>query len=273
MSIRRIAVVFDNTRRPETTGFYCRRALAELVGLGKLADVEHLLPEELDRVQRGEFDLFLAIDDGLSYPWPKPLRPTAWWAIDTHLDFSRTLERGWQSDFVFAAQRNGAERLRREGISDAAWLPLACDPRIHQRHDVPQQFDIAFVGHEIPGERTRLLDLIRDHFPNHFIGQKYRKAMAATYSSGRMGFNRSVKDDINMRVFEVPACGAFLLTNDLAENGQLELLIPGQHIETYGSDEELLDKARFYLTNDEQRERIARAGSCTSDLATPTGTG
>ncbi len=38
MSLRRLALVFDNTQRPETTGLYCRRAL------GSLISVEHLLP-------------------------------------------------------------------------------------------------------------------------------------------------------------------------------------------------------------------------------------
>jgi hypothetical protein len=38
MAIRRVAVVFDNRARPDTTGIYCRRAL------GTLVEVEHFLP-------------------------------------------------------------------------------------------------------------------------------------------------------------------------------------------------------------------------------------
>ena len=259
MSIR-VAVVFDNTQRPETTGFYCRRALAELVREGRIAEVEHLLPEELDRVEPGRFDLFVAIDDGLRYHWPRSLRPVAWWAIDTHLDFGRTLERAWQSDFVFVAQRDGAERFGREGISGVKWLPLACDPAIHRPHSVSKQFDVAFVGHKLPGERSRLLHLIRETFPNHFVGQCYRDEMAKTYSASRIVFNRSVKRDINMRVFEGLACGSLLLTNDLSDNGQCELFQDGVHLVTYQSDEELIDKARFYLKDETEREQIAKAG-------------
>ncbi len=71
-SLKRVAIVFDNTRRPETTGVYCRRALAELVG------VEHLLPTQVERIRPGEFDAVIAIDDGLSDPLPTTVRPLAY---------------------------------------------------------------------------------------------------------------------------------------------------------------------------------------------------
>ena len=260
MSIRRVAIIFDHKHRPETTGFYCRRALSELVRSGRLADVEHLSPEELDQVEASRFELYIAVDDGLRYGWPAHLRPAAWWAIDTHLEFARTLERAWQSDYVFAAQRDGAERIRREGISGTDWLPLACDPAIHRPHPISKRTDLAFVGHELAGERTRLLHLIRDRFPNSFIGQCYWEEMAKTYSAARIVFNRSVKNDLNMRVFEALACGSLLLTNNLADNGQAELFQDGLHLATYQSDEELLDKGRFYLRHEAEREKIARAG-------------
>lgn len=38
---KRVAVIFDNTQRPETTGIYCRRALGELVQAGRIAEIEH----------------------------------------------------------------------------------------------------------------------------------------------------------------------------------------------------------------------------------------
>src|SRR5262249_36214570 len=148
MNVRRVAVVFDDTARPETTGVYCRRAL------GSLVQVRHFLPAELSDVPRTGFDLYLSIDDGLDYPLPADLRPYAWWAIDTHLDFPRCLSRAKGADFVFAAQRDGAARLRQEGIVSACWLPLACDPEIHRQHQVEKAFDVGFVGNICPGPRV-----------------------------------------------------------------------------------------------------------------------
>src|SRR5437870_6299913 len=101
MPIQRVAIIFDNQARPETTGVYCRRAL------GQLLDVEHFLPTELPRLPRNRFDLYLRIDDGLNYQMPKDLHPCAWWAIDTHLDSTACLEEARDFDIVFAAQRDG----------------------------------------------------------------------------------------------------------------------------------------------------------------------
>jgi spore maturation protein CgeB len=211
-------------------------------------------------MSRDQFDLFLRVDDGLDYRVPDDLRPIAWWAIDTHLNFESCLARAKDFDFVFAAQRDGADRLRGEGIETATWLPLACDSEIHRKHDVPKEYDVCFVGNEFPGPRAELLRVIQRKFLNCFIGQRYMEDMATTYSAARIVFNRSIRNDINMRVFEALACGSLLLTNDLAENGQAELFSNGVHLETYRDADELVDKIAYYLEHEETRERIAAAG-------------
>jgi 2-polyprenyl-3-methyl-5-hydroxy-6-metoxy-1,4-benzoquinol methylase len=253
MSVQRVAIVFDDSTRPETTGVYCRRALQGLVA------VEHFRPAELDRVPRDGFDLYLNIDDGLRYVLPPDLHPSAWWAIDTHLDFDWCLAKSHHFDFVFAAQRDGALRLCDEGIS-ATWLPLACDPEVHHKHAVEKTFDVCFVGNISPGERADLVRLLQNRFPNHFVGRCYFDDMARTYSASRLVFNRSILNDVNMRVFEAVACGSLLLTNDLRDNGQEELFHDGVHLATYHEAEELVDKVRFYLVHEAVRERIAAAG-------------
>jgi len=63
---------------------------------------------------------------------------------------------------------------------------------------------------------------------------------------------------INQRIFDVPACGAFLMTDYVRE---IESFFkPGVEIETYSSVEELIDKVHFYLKHDGIREEIARRG-------------
>jgi len=254
MDVRRVALIFDHKARPETTGVYCRRAL------GRLVEVEHFLPDELARVPRRGFDLYLNVDDGLEYCLPPDLRPSAWWAIDTHLNFDWCLEKARSFDLVFAAQRDGVQRLRAEGIASAEWLPLACDPEFHTKHDLPKQYDVAFIGNVFPGPRADLLDLIARRYPDTFIGNAYFEEMARTYSAARTVFNRSLKNDVNMRVFEAVACGSMLVTNDLRDNGQAELFRDGVHLATYRDPEELLDKVAFYLAREGLRERIATAG-------------
>ena len=107
----RIAILFDNTVRPETTGTYCLRALEAMLRDGQIAAVEHVLPSGLPNLvaTRDNWDLVVAIDDGLACDLPPGLPPVAWWAIDTHVEYDRCVARARQSRWTFAAQRDGAE--------------------------------------------------------------------------------------------------------------------------------------------------------------------
>jgi len=124
-----IALIYDDLQRPDTTGGYCLRALAGL------AQVTHLRPSHIGDIP-ASCDLVLCIDDGLDFPFPAQPRPSAFWAIDTHLDFERALRRSRYFTRVFAAQKEGAARLRAHGIPHCEWLPLACDPLLHRRLEV-----------------------------------------------------------------------------------------------------------------------------------------
>ena len=254
MPLTSIAICFDNTHRPETTGTYSLAALREF------ATVRHVLPTDLGTLSGQQYDLYLRIDDGLDYQLPTALRPSAWWAIDTHVGFDRCLAQARSCDLVFAAQRDGAERLRHAGVASAIWLPLACDPAVHRRHDGPKRFDVAFVGNLFAGPRADLLDLIQRKYHNSFVGRCYFDEMARTYSAARTVFNRSILNDVNMRVFEAVACGSLLVTNDLADNGQTDLFRDGTHVATYRDGDELLDKIDFYLKHPDARAKVESDG-------------
>ncbi len=63
---------------------------------------------------------------------------------------------------------------------------------------------------------------------------------------------------LNLRIFDVPASGGFLLTE--YSDRLAEYFRPGVEIETWRDAAELRDKLRFYLANDQAREKIAAAG-------------
>lgn len=252
MTIGRVAIVYDSANRPDTTGVYCLRALDRQLA------VDHFQPSDLEAIPPGAYDLYLNIDDGLRYAWRGDLRPSAWWAIDTHLDLPWYVDRGRDFDRVFTAQRDGADDLQAAGLP-ATWLPLACDPEIHRRHDVAKAWNLGFVG-RLTGERSAHLEYVAAHVPDVMAGACLFEEMARLYSASRIVFNRSVRNDVNMRVFEALACGSLLVTNDLSANGQADLFQPGKHLAVYGSREELLDVVAFYLRHDAERERIAEAG-------------
>lgn len=251
----KVGLVFDNQLRPETTGYYCRRAL------GKLVDVEHLLPGELDRIEPSIFELFLFIDDGLDYPIPPHCRPYAAWAIDTHIALDRSIRRFGDADFLFAAQQNGAASLQHSTGRTVHWLPLACDPEIHRPISGElESYDVGFVGHVVGNERERLLKLLAQRYPGSWFGQAFFDEMCRIYSRSRVGFNCSVADDINMRLFEILACGIPLITNSIEHNGLEDLFDIGDHLWTFRSDEELFSGVDRLLKDRPLARKLAAAG-------------
>jgi len=160
MGIRRVALIFDDRIRPDMTGIHARRALAGLV------EVVHFQPDQCHSIPSSRFDLYLSVDDDTDHRLAAALRPHAYWAIETHLDFPSRIERAVSCDAVFAAQRDGAERLRQAGIHSVVWLPLACDPGIHCRHEDPKEYDVSFVGNIVPGPRAELLEMRKSRYPS-----------------------------------------------------------------------------------------------------------
>ena len=62
-------------------------------------------------------------------------------------------------------------------------------------------------------------------------------------------------DEINMKNYQVPACGGFLITN--RTNMLLELFEEGKEIVCYDSYKELKEKCEYYLLHEEERIKIA----------------
>jgi spore maturation protein CgeB len=63
---------------------------------------------------------------------------------------------------------------------------------------------------------------------------------------------------IKGRNFEVPGCGGFLLTNYI--KGIEEYFSPDKDIVCYNSENELIEKIRYYLQNENLRQEIASNG-------------
>ena len=98
--------------------------------------------------------------------------------------------------------------------------------------------------------------------------------MARVYSASRVVFNRSIRNDVNMRVFEALACGSLLVTNDLAENGQDELFQDRVHLATYReSGRDARDRSRITSTMPTSARRSRRRGGRRRSDGTRTGTG
>ena len=211
-----------------------------------------------------EFDLYLRIDHGdYKYDLPVDLHPAVFYVVDTHLKkpYKKIKRQVRHYDIVFCAQKSGTERLRRQTGVDCHWVPLACDPRYNKKQDCPKKFDIGFVGRDAAKfDRARHLKLLKRKYPQSFIGEAPFLEMNDIYNSSKIGFNSSISNDINMRVFEVMACGCFLLTSHIKDNGFEDLFIDRKHLVVYRNEKEMIELADYYLSHGDERQAIAQEG-------------
>jgi spore maturation protein CgeB len=136
------------------------------------------------------------------------------------------------------------------------WLPLACDPVIHGRQDVPKSVEVGFAGTLADERRARLL--MRLAMKAEVKNERcFLEKMAQHFSRSKIVFNNAIKNDLNMRVFEAMATGSMLLT-DMAD-GLTDFFEDKKHLVVY-DDENIGDLARYYLDHPAKLERIGEAG-------------
>lgn len=178
-----------------------------------------------------------------------------------------------------------------DGLSEhcpAVYLPHSYDPAIH--HDGPgeedYETDVFFCGTLFPDRLEQFRDLISDRnnvipeFDAYIIGPRNQRGgvqlipndeAAEWYRATNIALNHhrrwmgDLQTDegmlltntawsLNPRAYEVTACGAFQLCDDqrpeLAE-------VFGDSVATYNNKADMLDKIRYYLAHDAEREEMA----------------
>lgn len=271
----RIAIYYDilpeTGYRNDGNSLYTWASLKRMQDKGFL-EVDHLAPS--DSVSHyGKYDLNISVDWGedalapiIPYKMIEIPKPNLYWASDTHLGFNYRFETAKKFDKVFCAQKQAAIDFKERGV-DAEWLPHAFEPFSYQdiSTGVPIPFsfaskehDVCFVGHINSDNRVDFLDKMFKQFPNFFFGQRRFQDAARIYAKSKICLNIAMKEDLNMRCFEVMGSGGFLLTDYVPYIE--ELFEDGKHLVLYRSIEEAIDKAKYYLSHDEEREKIAQAG-------------
>ena len=131
-----------------------------------------------------------------------------------------------------------------------------------------KKYDLAFVGFLNEGDgsdtsnnRIEWLDHAFKHFPNSWLAwQSFFEDMAVRIIRARFGFNISIRNDLNMRFFEVLSTGTCLLTNTSVEGIDDLGFEEDKHFVGYKSKEDLVNKTEYFLENPMERESIARSG-------------
>lgn len=190
-------------------------------------------------------------------------------------------------DWYFFISRSSAEKAKKQGYNNTSYLEHAVD--IEAFYSIPgieKQYDACFVG-KWSAKRQRLLEAALAVTPNiavyggtwlkkNWFRPTVRKCIKGSYIKGEKlvelynqsrivlnitnwglgeGVNRS---GMNMRIMEVPATGAFLLTDGSRELD--EILEDGKHVSVYVDPGDFSSKLEYYLQNSGVRESIAKQG-------------
>ncbi|MEQ1634162.1 MAG: glycosyltransferase [Planctomycetota bacterium] len=173
-----------------------------------------------------------------------------------------------QSQFdVLLCDRNGVELFEKLGYPDVRYFCQYTFKRpFHERRlDAPRPTDVAFAGNLNPAvQRERAPWIARlCNLESRGIRLEVRQGVnGAAYGDmlgrSRIGFNRSIRGEMNLRAFEVPAAGALLLME--RENREVrEFFVPDEECVLYGEDD--FEQVVLSLLRDEpRRQRIAAAG-------------
>lgn len=269
-----MGIIYNNEIRNNGTAVYCWRALEQLG-----VNVWHYLPTGQPSRQNAPdclaHDYYLYIDDGrddLGVPDLSKLPgPCSYWAIDTHLGLGHRVAMAKQMEHVFCVHKSGPDLMKAEGIKSATWLPVACHPEAHLSFPIEDKsYDLAFVGflnsdwdNCPPGHHNRVqwLDMLFKKFPNSRLATNlFFEHMALEFSKAKIGFNISVKDDLNMRFFEIMSTGTCLLTNTDAVGWKELGFVEGDDFIGYTTEEDCIEKATEILADDDYRKTVARLG-------------
>ena len=188
-------------------------------------------------------------------------------------------------DLVFTTKVFNLEELKLFGAKETKLFLDSYDEKIHKPMNLTEEererfsCDVAAIG-AFENERAESLLYLAEHgikvsvwggnwgrmtnshpnlvIKNEFLfGEDYSKAICATKIN--LNFLRKInRDEVTSRSVEIPACGGFMLSERTARH--LEFFEEGREAEFFGSNEEMLEKIRRYLENNEDREKVARAG-------------
>lgn len=174
----------------------------------------------------------------------------------------------WPMFDSLLCDRHGQDLFRRLSFQDVRyWCQFAQKRAFHRRFDdvEARDIDIGFVGNLNPAvqrERAPWIERVRNLSQRGIRSDVQQGICGADYgrflNRCRIGWNRSIRGEMNLRAFEVPACGALLMM----ERSNLEVrdfLVPDEECVLY--DDSDFEAVVEQLVRDPARtDRIARAG-------------
>lgn len=257
-----------------TTALYLRNALkragVEILTVGENCDVNtgrnNPYPKISEIVKNEKFDLVFEVDSGgFELEWTPEINlsgiPRVWWGIDTHVALTHHINRASRYNLIFISQKQYIPLIQKS--APVVWLPHACDPEFHKgNRDAKKEYDVTFVGNWGPAHQRRilLLSTMQHNVKMNIKKNLWYKDVTSEYEKSHIVWNCSLNGDLNMRVFEMLASGAMLITDRVDENGGSTFFTDGCHLKFYRNENEMVEQVRFYLAHANQKNIIAASG-------------
>lgn len=187
-----------------------------------------------------------------------------------------------QFDLIVTSFPHFVGELKTLGVA-SQYLKLGFEPRVwRQVGTMERTFGVAFIGSYSYYHKggTQLLESVAAQTPIEFWGQGTSRlapssairqrfhgeawglAMYKILAQTRIAINRHIgvagEYANNMRLYETTGMGAMLLTDEKKNLG--DLFKVGEEVVTYTNDQDLVDKIRYYLDHETERQAIALAG-------------
>ena len=170
---------------------------------------------------------------------------------------------------VVLYDRHHASFLMASGLRDLHWFPGLTFPHGDAavraaRRDGSRASRIAFVGQvgKHHPRRPRLFDALKARGLPLSAQPLPQVEALGFYGASLVGLNASLNGDLNLRTFEILAAGGALLTDRLAPSSGLgSILADGREMATYGSPEEMVERAAHLIAHPGEALAMGVAGA------------
>lgn len=192
------------------------------------------------------------------------------WFCDDHWRFE-SYSRHWAPAFnwVTTTAKSALRKYEELGYRNVILTQWACNHFLYRKLNLPHLYDVTFVG-QPHGDRRLVIKRLRKAGIDVRTwgygwkqGKVTQREMVQIFNQTKINLNLSNAsvpgtDQIKGRNFEIPGCGGFLLTGYAPHLEEYYDI--GKEIVCFDDIDDLMDKIRYYLVHDDEREMIALAG-------------
>lgn len=177
--------------------------------------------------------------------------------IDTHRDFNSRKKISYLFDYIFVAQYDDYLKLKKLN-KNTYWLPLGYDSNINTKTITKKIYDVGFVGKindfdKKSKDRKKIISTVLDKF-NHNKQKYYTTSQCYDiYKKSKLVINKSIDNDLNMRIFEAMGNGSVLVTNKIT-NKMNTLFKKNFHYLEYQNLKECLQIIKIHLRPSMQKK-------------------